>query len=357
MTTMLDCINEQPRIGAQILQNEAEAFVGFDALMGDREVRRILILATGSSANAVHAAERHLEVVAGTTTKIVEPFTFSEYENDDTAFDLVIAVSQRGTSSSTIDAVAVARKRINAPVIAVTADVDSPLAALVDATIDVHCGDEAVRYSTKGVYATVMTLLLLSVRLAERSGRPVDDSRGRTGIATAVEATGAVIEHAMSYYDANRSELDAATRITVLGYGPNIGTAVEAETKIIETVRVPVQGMELEAYMHGPLFELKRDYTLFLTEVPGVSSAARSRQFAEFASRHCDFVHIITLGAATEWKRELALDVQVAEELSPLLLVLPYQVFAYRMSVAKGIDLVTPAFPDFRSAMRTKVAG
>jgi glucoselysine-6-phosphate deglycase len=357
MTTMLDCITEQPAICETILRDEAHSFGDLDRLLDGRTVTRVLVLATGSSMNAVRATERHFAAVAGVSTVTIEPYTFSEYETIDTAFDLVVAVSQRGTSTSTIDAVAAARARIDAPIVAVTGDVHSPLTEHVDASVDIRCGDEAVRYSTKGVTSTVLTLLLLSVRLAERQGRMVEPRDGREGMAAAVAQLPRIIEDAERYYAENAAELDAVSRISVLSYGPNIGTAVEAETKIIETVRVPVQGMELEAYMHGPLFELKRDYTLFLTEVPGVSSAARLRQFAEFASRYCDFVHIVTLGAPTGWPRELALDLDVAEVLSPLALIPVYQVFAYRMSVAKGIDLVAPAFPDFRSAMRTKVAG
>lgn len=357
MTTMLDCINEQPRVCEQILADEATSFSEFDRLIEDRQVNRVLVLATGSSLNAVHAAERHLEVVGGIVTKVVEPFTYSEYESLDNDFDLVIAVSQRGTSSSTIDAVKAARDRVAAPILIVTADTRSPLAALGDCRLDIGCGDEAVRYSTKGVTATVLSLLLLSVRLAEHGRREIPAELARPGVTAAVASMGGVIQHAEQYYDAHREELEAATRISILGFGPNVGTAVEAETKIIETVRVPVQGMELEAYMHGPLFELRPEYTLFLTEVPGTTSAERLRQFADFASGHCDHVHIVTSGASTGATRELALDEQVAEELSPLLLIVPYQVLAYRMSASRGIDLVEPAFPDFRSAMRTKVAG
>jgi glucoselysine-6-phosphate deglycase len=357
MTTMLDCINDQPQVGVTILTTEGETFADLDTALEGHTIDRVLILATGSSMNAVRSAERHLELVAGVRTVTAEPFTFSEYASTDTAFDLVIAVSQRGTSSSTIDAVKAARARIDAPIIAVTADVHSPLTEFVDASIDIRCGDEEIRYSTKGVTATVLTLLLLSVRLAERAGRPVEPAEGRAGLAAAVGALAPVIDAAERYYDEHRGELDGVRRVSVLGYGPNIGSAVEAETKIIETVRVPVQGMELEAYMHGPLFELKRDYTLFLTEVPGLPSADRLRQFAEFASRYCDFVHIVTLAAPSGRERELALSLDVAETISPVLMIAVYQVFAYRMSVAKGIDLVTPAFPDFRSAMRTKVAG
>lgn len=357
MTTMLDCINEQPLICEQILANEATNFVELDRLLERRQVRRILILATGSSLNAVHAVERHLEVVAGILTKVVEPFTYSEYESLDNDFDLVVAVSQRGTSSSTIDAVKAARLRVAAPILIVTADTRSPLAALGDCRLDIGCGDEAVRYSTKGVSATVLTLLLMSVRLAEHGERTVREALGRPGIVAAVASTGAVIDRAERYYEEHRKELEAATRISVLGFGPNVGTAVEAETKIIETVRVPVQGMELEAYMHGPLFELRPEYTLFLTEVRGTTSAERLRQFADFASGHCDHVHIVTSGTSTGREQELALDVQIAEEISPLLMILPYQVLAYRMSASRNIDLIEPAFPDFRSAMRTKVAG
>lgn len=45
-----------------------------------------------------------------------------------------------------------------------------------------------------------------------------------------------------------------------------LGTAKEAETKLTETIRVPSQGFELEAYMHGPYLEADASHLLFFIE-------------------------------------------------------------------------------------------
>ena len=52
-----------------------------------------------------------------------------------------------------------------------------------------------------------------------------------------------------------RKRINRGTRFIAIGYGPNIGTAKEFETKFTETVRLPSQGFEVEAYMHGPYLE------------------------------------------------------------------------------------------------------
>lgn len=351
---MLDCIREQPAIARRILADEDRNHAALQAVLDGRRIRRVLFIATGSSMNAVQAAIPYVERVSGTITRAIEPFQFAEYGIADHDADLVVAVSQRGTSSSTIDAVQRARGEFDAPVLVVTGHLDSPIVEHVDAAIDIGCGPEDVPYSTMGVTATILTLFLVALRVAEHQGTVVPHGLGREALAAAVEKTGDTIDRAMAYFDAHAEELSGAGRITVLGYGPNIGTAMEAETKMIETVRVPVQGMELEAYMHGPLFELRRDHLLLLTEVAGTSASSRTRRFADFAGTHCDHVHIVTTSAGGA-ARELGLGIDSAEEITPLLLVIPYQVFAAKMSAARGIDLTSPVFPDFHAAMGTKV--
>lgn len=83
----------------------------------------------------------------------------------------MLAVSQRGEHVDN------RRRRgrqaaLRLPVIAVTGHPDSPLAGVVDGVVDIQCGPEDMPFSTVGVTATAVTLMLFALRLAEASNGP-----------------------------------------------------------------------------------------------------------------------------------------------------------------------------------------
>lgn len=74
-------------------------------------------------------------------------------------------------------------------------------------------------------------------------------------------------------------------RFITIGYGPNWGTAKEAETKLTETIRVPSQGFELEAYMHGPYLEADASHLLFFIEGDN-ENKERSQKLRRYMSQY-----------------------------------------------------------------------
>lgn len=74
----------------------------------------------------------------------------------------MIAVSQSGKSASTVEAVKMIQKQ-GLPVVAITNDVQSPLALEAAQIIDLGAGVESVGFVTKGYSATVLQLLLLGI--------------------------------------------------------------------------------------------------------------------------------------------------------------------------------------------------
>ena len=122
----------------------------------------LLMLATGSSYNACLAAKPALESYGELTVDIQEPFHFAHYGKLSPSIDTVIAVSQSGKSASTVEAVKMIQKQ-EIPIIAVTNDVQSPLALEATQIIDLGAGIETVGFVTKGYSATVLQLLLLGL--------------------------------------------------------------------------------------------------------------------------------------------------------------------------------------------------
>ncbi|MDY0393723.1 SIS domain-containing protein [Virgibacillus halophilus] len=315
----------------------------------------MLFLATGSSFNSVLSAKLYIEEIANVHIDIEEPYNFNEYGKVPNDVDMIVAVSQRGTSTSTINAVKKA-KYSDKPVIVLTSIMDSPITKLVDNSLDMGCGIETVGYSTKGVSATILSLMIMGIDLAVESGHVSRDiaNREMEKLEEIVNKIPDIILKTKAFYQNHKMQFDGASRISPLGYGPNVGTVREAETKFTETVRVPTQGLEIEAYMHGPIFELHKNYMVIFTEIENSGPYDRSRKLNDFVSQHCHNVYTITNGSSNN-EDILGLHIDVDELMSPLALVVPYQVLSYLICEGNGVDLSIPVYSDFKEVMGSKV--
>src|SRR5487761_784917 len=165
-------IDEQPdAIRATLLdRRRRDGTITFDELrVSDdelREVRRVVIVAAGTSHHAAQVAKYAIERWARLS---VEVDIASEYRYRDPIVEigtLVIGISQSGETIDTIQAIREAKRR-GARVVAVTNIVDSSIARESDAVIYTRAGLEVSVASTKAFVAQVAALELFALRLAQ----------------------------------------------------------------------------------------------------------------------------------------------------------------------------------------------
>lgn len=348
METMLDYIHEEEQVLTKILDE-------FTCPLVVNSLKQGIILATGSSYNAALAAKIYLEEMTGATFEIKEPNYFTHYEAINVAVDLVIAVSQSGKSYSTIEAIKKAKLLAKCPVLGITANPNSQMKDYVDELLDLNMGIETVGFVTKGYSATVLNLMLLALELGKQQGQITEGQ-----IKEAYEELRAVIRqiplviHKSQHFFKEQQELfKLAQRFVAIGYGPNWGTVKEFETKFTETVRCPSQGQELEAYMHGPYLEANSGHLLCFLEADE-RHALRSQSLKKYMEPYVGSCIKITTGKSAD-KKTLALETNSSERVSPLLLVVPIQVWAYQVATAKGIDLSVRIFDDFDEKLKSKI--
>ncbi|EOH98409.1 phosphosugar-binding protein [Enterococcus moraviensis ATCC BAA-383] len=349
MKTMLDYINEEQEALENILHC-------FDVTKIDvKHVKHCLILATGSSYNACLSAKYYLEQTAPVYIEIEEPFNFLHYGKVDSKIDLIIAVSQSGKSASTIQAVEKMRQTKDIKTIALTSDMKSPITKVVDEVLDLNMGIETVGFVTKGYSATVLNLMLLGLSMAYQNKEIGTETLQNEllELNNAIEQIKSVIKKTSDFWVENQVDLTTGSRFIAIGYGPNVGTAKEFETKFTETVRLPSQGFELEAYMHGPYLEADRTHSLFFLENDNVLNK-RSQALKNYLEEYIAAGYTITTRAKSEPKT-LSLSIETPEKISPLLLVIPFQYLAYQIATAKGIDLSERIFDDFDQVLKSKI--
>lgn len=349
MTTMLDYINEEKTALSAILNKyaakETSEYSG---------IKNLLILATGSSYNACLAAKATMEKIANISITIEEPYNFHHYGKLSDSIDTVLAVSQSGKSASTIDAVQQLKTQ-NKRILVLTSDVTSPISQVADEVIDLDMGIETVGFVTKGYLATVLQLILLSMTIGKSNQKAIDETIEyyKQEISKVILAIPKIIEKTNLFFEKHESLLKVAGRFIAIGYGPNWGTAKEFETKFTETVRKPSQGFELEAYMHGPYLEANNEHVLFFIDTPS-HNLARSNQLADYMKVYVGETLVITT-EAKQGENILSLDIACDEFVSQLALVIPFQLLAYKVATAKGIDLSQRIFDDFDRVLKSKV--
>lgn len=349
METMLDYINEEEATLQNILAN-----FSLKKVSGFEKIDNLLILATGSSYNACLAAKVTLEKFADIAITIEEPYNFNHYGRISNSVDAVLAVSQSGKSASTIDAVAKLKKE-GLFTLALTSDVTSPIATVVDEVIDLEMGIEKVGFVTKGYVATVLQLFLLGLTIGHNKQTLTQTQLDyyQDQLKKVITAIPETIEKTNNFFTVHEAVFKLGTRFIAIGYGPNWGTAKEFETKFTETVRKPSQGFELEAYMHGPYLEANSEHTLFFIETNS-SNEARSQALKKYMRAYVGQSLTVTTAKAKD-ETELGLAIDCDELVTALILVIPFQILAYKIATAKGIDLSQRIFDDFDQVLKSKV--
>lgn len=350
--TMMTYIEEQPAALEAILGAYPQHLASVEAFARQHPVRRLLVLATGSSLNAAMCARYFFEHRFGLLVDIKEPYNFVHYEAIDPHTDMVLVVSQSGKSASTLAAM----EKVQAaglPVFALTSDPDSPIGRRCDQVLDIHTGIEKVGFVTRGFSATVLNLLLVALTLA-RAQQQLDERETQDTLAALHQLAAAIpdtIARTEAFFERHLQALQSGTRFIAIGEGALTGVAKEFETKFTETVRVPSGGFELEAYMHGPYLEANAEHVMFFIED---APNPRLRALRDYMAPAVNRAFLITLTDEEE-ENTLALNCRLPHLLSPLLLIIPLQILAWRTACAKGIDLSVRIFDDFDRVLKSKI--
>jgi glucosamine--fructose-6-phosphate aminotransferase (isomerizing) len=123
-----------------------------------------------------------------------------------------------------------------------------------------------------------------------------------------------------------------------IGGGPNHATALEGALKLTEAAALPAVGLDAEQFLHGPWAAVERDHLVVMVAPPGPS---RGRCLAAARAARSAGAGILALCAESD--RDLAALAtetialpDVDEWLSPIAAVVPLQLLAYHVAVARG---------------------
>jgi glutamine---fructose-6-phosphate transaminase (isomerizing) len=325
-----DEIYEQPVVVQRLLERELHN-VQKDAADLRGTFDSILIAARGTSDNAARYAQylfgAHNRLPVGLAT----PSLYTLYNQPPTLKRmLVIGISQSGQSPDIVSVLAEA-KRQGQPTLAITNDPASPLAQTAASTIALQTGPEKAVAATKTYTASLAALALFSAALAEDNQRLAQLQGIPSLMGQTLDGMAPLLNRVERYRYMDRC--------VVIGRGYNYATAFEFALKVKELTGVVAEPYSSADFRHGPIAIVKNNFPVIVI----CPSGGTAGDLADLINRLIELKSELILVSdrpdlLVQAQMAMSIPTGVDEWLSPLLTILPGQVFAMTLTTVKRLD-------------------
>ncbi len=348
---MLKEIFEQPRAIIDTLRGRISEETGSVFLDGIdlsteymKKIERIYFIACGTSYYAGLVGKFMLEHLGRIP---VEVDLASEFRYRDPLVNektLLVLISQSGETADTLAAMREGRDK-GARTVCICNVVESTLARDCDHVLYTHAGPEIGVASTKAFTSQLASIFLIALSVGRKRG-VIQDDRAKYLIQKLVELP-RLMEQALQLEPAIREIAEQyadARDFLFLGRGINYPIALEGALKLKEISYIHAEGYPAGEMKHGPIALIDEEMPV-LTLVPNDSVYEKIlSNIEEVKARKGKVIAIATKGDIGIEKRadHTIFIPEVDSILSPFVMVIPLQLFAYHVAVFKGTDVDQP---------------
>ena len=327
---LLSEILEQPVVVQELLDSEKGNVAKIVKKLSGK-FKYIVIAARGTSDNAARYAQylfgahNHLQVALAT------PSLFSLYNSaPDLSGALVIGVSQSGQSPDIVSVIVEGRRQ-GCPTLAITNDMDSPLALAAENVIPLHAGVEKAVAATKTYTTSLAALALLSCSMDKQPDRLNDLMK----ISKYMQQTFGGLESVLGRIERFRFMEHCA----VLGRGYNYSTAFEIALKIKELSQIVAEPYSSADFRHGPIATILNGFPVIVVMPQGVIYQDMCELVDNLKERKAEMLIISdNLEIIKNANLPLPLPSGIQEWLTPLVAVIPGQFIGMRLAIEKGLN-------------------
>lgn len=324
-------LREQPAVLARALAHGRPACEAVAGAILAAAPRYVVVAARGSSDNAARYAQYTFGAENRLSVALAAPALFTAYARPprlDGA--VVIGVSQSGQSPDVV-AVVTEGRRQGALTIGITNAPGSPLAGAAAHVLDVGAGEETAVAATKTYTAQLFAIAMLGAALAGERARW-----------DALAAVPDAMSDALGTLPAARAAAPAfahAQRCVVLGRGFNHATAWEIALKLKETSYVACEPSSWADFRHGPIAVVEPGFPALIVAPHGAFGDEVTTLIDDLRARGARVAAISDRAdVLAKVDHGLALPGGVPEWLSPLVAIVPGQLFALALAEARGHD-------------------
>jgi len=308
-----------------------------------RHLEKIVIVSCGTSYYSGLVGEYFLEEYAGIPVEVEYASEFRYRKpllNERTA---VLAISQSGETADTLAAIREAKNK-GALTLGIVNTVGSTIARETDAGIYNHAGPEIGVASTKAFTSQVSILLLLTLLVGrQRDMTFVMGKRIASEMAKIPKLIEKIIKKSVEIKRIAKKYIQYKDFL-YMGRKYNFPIALEGALKIKEIAYVHAEGYPSGEMKHGPIALIDKDFpSIFIVPKDSVYEENISGM-QEIKARGGKIIAIATVGDKEIKKHadDVIYIPKTLEMLTPLLSVIPLQLFAYHIAVLKKLDVDKP---------------
>ncbi|MBL7972718.1 MAG: glutamine--fructose-6-phosphate transaminase (isomerizing) [Prolixibacteraceae bacterium] len=348
---MLKEIFEQPKtiedtFRGRITPDHTDIVLGglLDIFPKIMNAKRIIFIGCGTSWHAALVGEYLIEEYARIPVEVEYASEFRYRNPVLTSDDVVIAISQSGETADTLAALRMAKEQ-GATILGICNVVGSSIARETDAGVYTHAGVEIGVASTKAFTAQVTVITLFALKLAKEKGRISPEF-----YATLISELSEIPEKVKSILVKHPHIKEVAAKYKdafsalYLGRGFLFPVALEGSLKLKEISYIHAEGFAAGEMKHGAI-------ALVDDNLPVIVVAAKDQYYEKIVSniqevkaRKGNIIAVVTEGddGLKNMVNDLLEIPKSHPAVSPLLAVIPLQLFAYYIAVMRGCDVDQP---------------
>jgi glucosamine--fructose-6-phosphate aminotransferase (isomerizing) len=308
------------------------------------QLEKIIIVACGTSAYAGLVGKFLIEGIARIP---VEVDYGSEFRYRDPLIDersALLAITQSGETVDTLAAMEEGRKK-GALLWSIVNVIGSQAARLSDGVIYMHAGPEIGVASTKAFTASVVDLYLLAMYLGLARGIVGKEQMDEylDALLSLPNLAGDILKNGHEYEDlANR--YFERHNFLYLGRGINYPIALEGALKLKEISYIHAEGYPAGEMKHGPIALIDQKMPTVAIAVQDSVYDKMISQIEQVKARGGEVIAVATEGDDfVRTKADHVISVpRTSPLLTPVLTVIPLQLFAYHVAVRLGADVDQP---------------
>ena len=336
---MLKEIYEQPKAISDTLIGRLD---GLNLKLRFKKFEKIVIIACGTAYNAGLVGKYAIEKWGQIP---VDVELASEYRYREPSLDkktLVIPISQSGETMDTLMALRYAKSK-GATIFSVCNTNGSTIGRESDAVLYTHAGPEIAVASTKAFATQLIAMYLIGLEI----GKSLDNLSKKevNAIVEQLSALPAKVEQVLETVEPLREltrKFKDAESVLFLGRHVGYPTALEGALKLKELAYMHAEGFAGGELKHGPIALIDKgtpvvaimpaEHSVLAEKMASNIQEVKARGAVVIAISEFDFVgadHLIRIP-------------KIDQLLQPVLAVVPLQVIAYEMAVARGNDVDQP---------------
>jgi glutamine---fructose-6-phosphate transaminase (isomerizing) len=338
---MLKEIFEQPETIENVLRGRIKdnqikitLDVDFDS------INRIILTACGTSWHSALIGKYLIESIAGIP---VEVDYASEFRYRNPLVDektLLVVISQSGETADTLAALREAKSK-NAKTLGIINVVGSTIAREVDSGIFLHAGPEIGVASTKAFTSQVTALLLLALYIKQKKSSL--DENLLNELKNLPDKIRKILNQKEKVEEIAKKFSDSKNFL-YFGRGVNFPVALEGALKLKEISYIHAEGYPAAEMKHGPIALIDNSIPTIFLATKNFLSPKILNNIQEVKARNGIIIAVVNENE-TELKSLADYIIEVPntiDELSPILNVIPLQLFAYYIADLKGLDVDKP---------------